>query len=64
MYKIFLSFAVDMSGVDRTQIKATIQRATYQAIMKRCRCCFQIGSLVSSWFQHRVHGTIISWVCI
>jgi len=64
MCDIFLSFAVDMSGVDRTPIKGITQRVTYQAFMRRYRCYFQTGSLGSSWFQLRVPGTTTSWVHI
>jgi len=35
MCKIFLSFAVDTSGVNRILIKGTTQKVTYQAIMRK-----------------------------
>lgn len=51
-----------MSGVARTQTRATTLKATCRPTMKECRCCFLTVSWASSWCLVRSPGTITSWV--
>lgn len=51
-----------MSGVGRTQTRATTLKATYHPTMKGCRCCSLIASWASSWCLARCPGTTTSWV--